>query len=207
MAWLLAEDKALKVKLLGIKVNDSNAPVDGRPVNVRYWEPETEKAPLTFPIIIIRHTDIQKDEEREFRGRIDLGYSPEGFDPVTITDGNAYYKSGILGEVPIPYNLDYQITVLSRNSQHDIQLRGIMLHQRYLPTRFGYLEIPEDGTIRSLYVLGTVSDDDTRDADGKRLFSTNYSVRIATELVENASVVEKVQQVVLGIETLPEEYS
>jgi hypothetical protein len=207
VAWLLAEDRALKLKLQGIKVTDTNAPVGGRPVAVRYWEPETERSPLTFPIIMIRHTDIQKDEEREHRGRIDLGYSPEGFDPVTITNGNAYYQSKIYAEFPIPYNLDYQVSVLSRNSQHDIQLRGIMLQTQYLPTRFGFLEIPEDGTVRSLYVLGSVSDDDATDADGKRLFSTNYVVRIATELVEGAHLIDQVQQVIMGVSTLPEEYS
>jgi hypothetical protein len=199
MPELLAEDRALKVKLSGIKVTDTNAPAGGRPVTVKYGMPETERSDLTFPMIFIEHTDITPDPEREHRGRIDLGYSPEGFDPVTIVNGRADYRSGIYSEFPIPYNLDYQVTVISRNSQHDIFLAATMLHSQYLPARFGFLEIPEDGTTRSLFLLGSIPSNDFRDQDGKRLFGRLHSIRIATEIVENAHTISAVESVISEI--------
>lgn len=202
MAWLLAEDKALKLKFQGVKVQDTNAPVGGRPAMVKYWMPETERSDFIYPAITIRHSDIQKDSDREHRGRIDLGYSPEGFDPVTITDGNANYRSGIYGEFPIPYNLDYEIEVLTRTAQHDIYLAGLMLQPQYLSARFAYLEIPEDGTVRSLFLLGnSVDSEDTRDQDGKRLFSRRYLIRIATELVMSPHTIAAVEEVIAEVNT------
>lgn len=173
MPWLLNEDRAIKAKLLGLTVQDVNAP-SGRPVKVRFRLPEVELADVDFPMVIIEHAGITKDEEREHRGTIRLGYTPEGLPEV---DGG--YKT----EFPIPYNLDYQISVYSRKAHHDIALRAALAQADRIPARFGYIEIPQDGTVRRLDLIGGPETEAIKDEDGKRTFVQTYMVRVSSELL------------------------
>jgi hypothetical protein len=217
MPWLLNEDAALKTKLQGLKVNDVNEPMGGRPVAVRFRLPETELGDMTLPIIIIEHAGISKDSEREHRGRERLNYIPEGYDPrgiwptlVDVVDaptddgvddrttnarGELYDTAdptkGVLeddipyfAEFPIPYNLDYQVTVYSRKALHNRDLLGKLAAVDRLPHRFGYLEIPQDGTIRRLDLIGGPTEDHDKDRDGKRIFRSIYAVRVSSELIQ-----------------------
>lgn len=204
MPWLLNEDNALKQKLQGLKVNDANQPVGGRPVIVRYRQPETENAPLSFPAITIHHTGFDRDPSREHRGRIELNYVPEQF-PAQDMEANVG-RSGYFAEFPIPYNLNYEIQVITRNSQHDFQLAAAMQGFHYLPARFGYLAIPEDGTVRRLDIQGSFFSNDERDSHGKRLFTRYYAIQISTELVENPHTIDRVEQVLAGVDFRPEDF-
>lgn len=182
MPWLLAEDEALKRKLQGILVSDANAPDAGRPVTVRFRLPESELGEVTYPLIVLNHLGISRDPDREIRGfPIMLPYTPEG------------QQSPTLSEWPIPYNIEYQIVVYSRKAVHDILLTAALAQMDRIPARFGYLEIPQDGTIRRLDLLEGPTPEHMKDADGKRIFREVYRVQVSSELLP--SQIEEAAQV------------
>jgi hypothetical protein len=189
MPWLINEDRAVKVKLTGLTVTDANAP-EGRPVAVRYRVPESELAQQTFPLIVIEHAGIEKADDREHRGQTYLPYAPEGattwWDPAA--SGWDVTKSPYQMDYPVPYNLRYRILVYTRESWHDISLAATLAQRIYIPARFGFLEIPEDGTVRTLDLLGGPEVVSTRDSDGKRLFRREYLISVASEMLPETAV-------------------
>jgi hypothetical protein len=56
-----------------------------------------------------------------------------------------------------------------------------------IPARFGFLTIPEDGTVRRLDLLGGPELVDTRDEDGKRLFRREYLISVSSELLASVA--------------------
>lgn len=175
MAFILSEDEALKAKLEGLTVNDINNP--NRPVPVWFRFPEMEARTITYPNIIIERIGLERDTDREHRGYIELGYYPDAFeqaeDPTDL-------DTGLFTDFPIPYLFSYAVVIQSRNILHDISLQSQLTQVQYLPSRFGYLEIPEDGTIRRLDVEGPENLDTI--VDNKRLFRKAYSVSVSSEL-------------------------
>jgi len=175
MAFILSEDEALKAKLSGITVSDINNL--NRPVKVWFRFPEPEIRTITYPNIVIERLTYERDTEREHRGYIQLGYSPDGFpalaDPTNLNTG--YYT-----DFPIPYLFHYAVVVQTRNALHDITIQSQLAQLNFLPSRFGYLEIPEDGTIRRLDVTGPENMDTI--ADNKRFFRKSYLVSVSSEL-------------------------
>ena len=188
MPWLLNEDAALKFKLQGLTVTDANAP-NGRNVPVRYRLPETEVSDLTFPIIVIQQDGWYPAPEREHRGFVQLPYAPEGFNPwwtdtgpatTTFSPSDSPYYSFF----PYPYNFDYFITVYSRfMHEHTIPLVSKLAAFDRLHPKFAFLDIPQDGTKRTMQLLSGPSLEPTRDGDGKRIFAVSYKVRVFSELV------------------------
>lgn len=192
MPYLLNEDAAVKAKLKGLTVADANAPVGGRPVTVRFRLPEDEMADQTFPFVAITRTNIAPATEREHRGKVALMYTPE-----SVADWNpdveTYDTSPYVVDFPIPVDIHYQITVRARKEQHIISLAAQLAQQDRLPYRFGFLEVPQDGTVRSLFVDGGPDFTPARDGDSKRLFQANYLIRIPTELL--AATIEQATKV------------
>lgn len=194
MPWLLNEDAAIKEKFKGLVVTDANAPPEGRPVAVRFLLPGYELATMDYPTIVITHGGVSKADDREHRGPAHLPYIPEDQDPnVLSADGQPYIASGATSvypdrsplrtrEQPIPYNVDYQVVAYHRLQQHQTQLTAALGLIERIPARFGYLEIPQDGTIRSLDLIGGPERVAEKDSDGKRVFRTHYSVRVYSEL-------------------------
>lgn len=188
MPWLLNEDAALKFKLQGLQVKDANAP-NGRNVPVRYRLPETEVADLTFPIIVIQQDGWYPAPEREHRGFVQLPYAPEGYNSwwndsgsaTTVFDPN---DSPYWSFFPYPYNIDYFVTVYSRfMHEHTIPLVSQLAAFDRLHPKFAFLDVPQDGTKRTMQLLSGPSLEPTRDGDGKRLFAVSYKVRVFSELV------------------------
>lgn len=182
MPYLLNEDAAVKRKMQGLKVTDANAPSGGRPVGVRYRLPEDEIGELTFPLIVIDRTQLSPATDREHRGRVALQYTPESvaeWNP----DVEVYETSPYVVDYPIPVDVLYQITVLARKETHLVDLTAKLQQPDRLPYRFGFLEIPEDGTVRSLFVDGGPEFASTKDNEGKRLFQASFAIRIPTELL------------------------
>lgn len=178
MTWLLNEDAGLKAKFAGLTVEAANGNL---PVGVRYRLPE-QFADRTWPLIVIDHAGMDKDAEREHRGHALLPYAPEGqpkWDDYTDPSASPYW----LEEWPIPYNLDYQISVYSRKAHHDIALRAALAQADRIPARFGYIEIPQDGTVRRLDLIGGPETEAIKDEDGKRTFVQTYMVRVSSELL------------------------
>lgn len=188
MPWLLSEDAALKKKLQGLQVFDANAP-GGRIVPVRYRLPQVELADLTFPIIVIDHDGWYEAPEREHRGFVKLPYAPEGYAPwwtdtgpaTTVYDPN---DSPYWSFFPLPYNLDYTVTVYARFMQdHLVPLVAQLAGYDRLNAKFGYLDVPQDGTKRTLQLLGGPAQMAEYDSNGKRIFEAIYKVRVFSELV------------------------
>lgn len=188
MPWLYNEDAALKVKLQGLVVFDNNAPSGGRPVPVRFRLPQDELANLSYPIIIIEHAGWIPDPEREHRGtNIQLPYAPEGYSqwwgptqPADVT-ASPYYA-----DFPMPYRFNYQITVYARfMTQHMRPLVAQLLTDPYLPAKFGYLNVPQDGTVRSMFLEGGPEEGYGFDEDSKRMLKTTFLVSVFSELVQN----------------------
>lgn len=188
MPWLFSEDVALKKKLQGCVVYDANAP-DGRSVPVRFRLPETEVADLTFPIIIIEHDGWYPAPEREHRGYVQLPYSPEGYpiwwnDTGPATTSFDPKDSPYWSFFPIPYNLDYFVTFYTRfMTDHTIPLIQQLAQYDKLHPKFAFLDVPQDGTKRTLQILGGPSAVDGYDENNKRYFSVKYKVRVFSELL------------------------
>lgn len=193
MPWLRNEDAAMKVRLQGLTVVDTNAPVGGRPVGVRYRLPQDELANLTYPVIIIEHAGVYPDQERMQSGEmVQIPYTPEGLTPFqfgTATDPHALTPADspyFTPFPPTPYNLDYQVTVYGRFWDAHIQpLLAELATLWRLPAKSGAMYIPQDGTLRTMRLLGGPEEGYGQDEDGKRLFKIVYRVRLYTELLED----------------------
>jgi hypothetical protein len=110
---------------------------------------------------------------------VDETEDPAGEDTYTVDPADVPFYS----DFPIPYNIDYQITVYSRKALHDRVLVASLAANDRIPERFGFLEIPEDGTFRRLDLIGGPSPEVEKDRDGKRIFRSIYAVRVSSELL------------------------
>lgn len=186
MPWIYNEDSALKKKLQGLTVTDATAPPGGRAVPVRYRLPEDELATLTYPCIIIEHIGLYPDPSREHRGYIQIPYAPEGKAIWWAENATAYDPSlsPYWGWFPLPYNFDYRIVVYTRKMAEHLQpLMTTLAQQPYLPYHWGQLDVPQDGTYRSMFLLGGPEIEYGKDQDGKRLFRATYMIRVLSEIV------------------------
>jgi len=170
MPYIINEDKALKSLLTGITVSDSGN--SNRPVGVWFGQPDTEIRAQSYPYITIELVGVSEAFDRAHRGYVPFVYAPEGTNPEEQYEG--WY--------PIPVNLDYQVTTYSRQPRHDRQIINALFSPGRLPLRFGLLEIPEDGTVRRVDMLGFVKRDTTE--QDKRLFSNVYNVQISSEFLQ-----------------------
>lgn len=196
--FLLAEDAALKMRLASMAVSDDRN--TSRPVQVFYRHPEktTEKS---YPFATIEMFDIKHDTEVQ-HSFTDLyyadgeGISPEKQAELTYVDyyPSEYNEEGLQDLVDgggflrmdsfTPVTLTYQVTTYCRSARHDRQLTSLILRRIFPLMGRGWLEIPEDGTLRRLTLL------DWRPADildgeagyKKRLFRKVYTVTINAEL-------------------------
>lgn len=201
--WIFAEDEALKLKLKGLLVSDANNA--SRQVPVRFRLPENEVANMTYPSIIIEHAGWNRDPEREHRGITQLQYAPTNY--ASWLDPTLIEQSPYETEFPIPYNLDYQVTIYARFYNHILDLTGQLAQWNLLPSRNGFLAIPQDGTVRRLDLLGGPEPDFERDNDGKRIFKSLYSVRVSSELLAaDISTATEAMSVALSLSLLPSVY-
>lgn len=188
MAFLLSEDKALRDKLSGITVTDqkSEGGTTPRIVGVWFGQPDQELRNQSYPYITIDMIDIAKDPQREMRGKTDAAY----LIPASMTIGT---NESFQTDLPIPVNIDYQITTYSRHPRHDRELISQLLYSR-LPLRFGYLEVTEKSTtvgaettnlntFRRLEVMDVSKRDVTE--SGKRLFMNAVTVRVSSEMPQD----------------------
>ncbi|WP_063728980.1 hypothetical protein [Streptomyces sp. RTd22] len=187
MSWIANEDAAIKAKLQGLVVKDTNTPAEGLPVDVRFRLPENELATSTFPIIVIERTRVEPDHQREHRGTVELGYTPEGYDTA---------KSYLTAD-PIPYLFEYQVTVYARKQRHAANIAQMLSVRDYLHPRWAYLEVPQDGTVRRLEVAGGPEFNEGRDSQGKRLWQVDYLLHLSAELLDEIAEIKPVQTVEL----------
>lgn len=202
MTFLLSEDLALKLRLQGMTVTDQKATGDNfdRQVAVWFGYPDQEIRAQAYPYVTIEMIDIQHDSSREMRGTTDADY----LFPV----GNVILANTTqILDLPIPVNIDYQVTTYSRNPLHDRQIVAQLIYKK-LPHRFGYLEIPEKSVTSGDVTTNTITvrrmdvmDISKRDIveQGKRLYQNVVTVRISSE-VSNADFEKKTSYTVQSID-------
>lgn len=189
MPWLRNEDAALKKKLQDLVVYDENAPQGGRDVPVRYRLPQDELANLSYPIIIIKHAGLYPDPEREHRGYVQLPYAPEGYNtwwPDADPTQADVTMSPYFANFPMPYRFNYEVVLYARFMNAHVQpLVAQLATMNYLPAKWGFLEVPQDGTVRSMFLQGGPDFGYGQDEDGKRMIKVTYLISVFSELVEN----------------------
>lgn len=203
MPFLINEDRALKLKLQGLVVHDATAPPAGRKVTVRFRNPEYELADAVYPLVMIEHVRISRSEEREMRGPVSVHYAPEGYPGwPDMTDPQ---QSPYQAESPIPLDIDYQVDAYCRKELHLIELVDQMVRFHRIPHRFGYVAVPEDGTVRRLDVLGGPEFSESKDELGKRLFAASWSIRVSSEIfLSEILTLTEAQKVLLEIVDKPD---
>jgi hypothetical protein len=203
MSFLLSEDEALRNLLKGMVVTDQKSVTGAgatRSVKVYFGQPDQELRDQTYPYITIDMIDIAEDFNRAMRGRVKPTYISN---PNTIGTDTPYDDEVHDWDInfPIPVNIDYQITVYSRQPRHDREILAQLLYTK-IPLRFAVLET-DDNTVRRLDVLDVSKRDVTE--QGKRLFVNAITVRVSSEIApETFNKMYKVLQLnVYGTEDNP----
>ena len=189
MTFLLSEDKALRDLLLNMTVTDQQSTGPGstpRKVEVWFGQPDQEIRSQSYPYITIDMIDIAEDFARAHRGKVKPAYYDDPatvwtYDSIQETFGSTSWdaeNNDWYIDFPIPVNIDYQITVYSRQPRHDRQIMAQLLFNK-IPLRFAVLET-DDNTVRRLDVLD-ISKRDITEA-GKRLFVNAITVRVSSEI-------------------------
>lgn len=192
--FTLAEDAALKSRLQAVTVSDDrNAQ---RPVSVffRYPEGDVEKE---YPFITLELVDIAFAQDRAMSevnyyyadpdSSLDLVPSNMDYYPSEFTSsdlaGQVVTDSYMRTEQFVPVNLIYQVTTYCRSQRHDRTLTMLLL-RRVFPFRRGFIDIPEDGTIRRCDLLDWQQSDllDQEAGYKKRVFRKVYTVSINAEI-------------------------
>lgn len=217
--WLYVESRAIKKKLQGIRVTASNYP-EGREVPVGFIGPDFEVRNAEYPGIYLTYGDMVRATDREHRGTAALEYAPSGFpsDVLVPADMEDKENAGVVAwdeagfdrlsspyrftEHPLPYNFVFQIAVLTRNHQQAFEIMSHLSSDHYLHDRWGYLEVPEDGTIRTLELTGGPDVSVIRDEDGKRLVQVLYSVSVSSELNTELPAAANAQVDINRVETI-----
>lgn len=184
MVFLLGEDEALRKKLQGMVVHDQKSDGSETPRQVGVWfgQPDQELRAQNYPYVTIDMINLQRDTMREMRGKTNADYlRPED---LTADDFEV--------DLPIPVNIDYQITTYSRHPKHDREMLSQLLTSRLI--RFGTLSIVEKTEVvgdvttnyvseRRMDVLNVAKRDSTEQA--KRLFVNAITVRVSSEMVQS----------------------
>jgi hypothetical protein len=191
MTWLLNEDAALlqpKFKLQHMTVTDAKSkefPGGTRNVPVRFRQVSNEAVQLTYPIVIIEFLGPMFASERmQQSGPMYIPYAPEGIPTWWSYDDTTWNADKYrVDQFPTPYNLEYRVTVYSRDAMHQFALMAQMAQPDRVPPRMGWLDIPQDGTWRWMHLMGGPDHEYARDKDNKLIFRTTYLIRIESELL------------------------
>jgi hypothetical protein len=211
--FLFAEDNALKQRLMHLSVKDDQS--NERPLQVfyRFPEKETEKV---YPFVTIERVGLQHATNRQeseqtytYAGsssRTTLRYYPSEMNEQELA---TFAGSGRVSmEQPVPVDLMYQVTTYARNPIHDVQITALLL-RRVLPFRRGFIEVPEDGTIRRLDLLNWQQSDIADQEAGyrkrifRKIFTLSMSAEIPTSDLFAVRAVDQVVGTITGSSTLP----
>jgi hypothetical protein len=173
--FIVAEDLALKSFLQGMTVGDEK--VASRPVKVWFGYPDVEIRAQEFPFATIDLIDIIPANDRQ-----NSGYWSDGDYQGTIAPvNNVSYRY----EMPIAYDLVYQVATYARNPRHDRALLYQMANK--FPSKYGKLDVPNElGTeigYRSMFLDGFVKRDAVDGETGNRRTLRNvYTIRVVSEM-------------------------
>ena len=188
--FLLAEDEAMKAKLSGLTVA---APREsgGRKRVKTYYRFPSEEMERTYPFITIERTDIAFAADRAHSAEITaIDYWPsewETFAEYAVAHGLTDFDIDLASAEATrwhPYDIHYQVATYARSAQHDAEMTATLLGTAYLPDRWGYLDVPADGSSRWLDRVGYAQADLLEVAGGttKRTFRKIYNVTVSAHL-------------------------
>ena len=173
--FIVAEDLALKSLLQGMVVGDEKTAE--RPVKVWFGYPDVEVRAQEFPFITIDLIDVVPASDLQTSGKMS---DPDYRGTVAPEAGITY-----VFDIPVAYDLVYQVTTYARNPRHDRALLYQMFNK--FPSKFGKLAVPNQiGTeigYRSMFVDGFVKRDAVDGETGNRRTLRNvYTVRVISEM-------------------------
>lgn len=178
MAFMLAEDAALKTYLQGMTVADEkNA---NRSVQVWFGFPDVEVRTQDFPFVTIEVTDIRMGNERQTWGYVmDSTFNGTKAPTGAVSNPDIYTY-----DMPIAYDIEYQISTYARHPRHDRAIIQQML--RRFPSKFGYLNVPTElgaDRFRHMFLESFIKRDTVDPVAGnKRLMRNIYTVRVISEM-------------------------
>jgi len=196
--FIIAEDAALKSHLAGMTVADEKS--GARQVKVWFGYPDVEVRTQEFPFVTIDLIDINPANDRQNSGVMyDIDYN-----------GTVAPVTGFLHQydIPVAYDLVYQITSYARHPRHDRAIMMQLLNK--FPSKFGKLAVPNQlGTetgYRSMFLDGFVKRDAVESETGnRRLLRNALSVRVVSEMTPTlaASATRRTETVFLDTKTPP----
>jgi hypothetical protein len=209
--FLLAEDAAVKNRFSNLTVSDDRNASREVQVFFRYPEGETEKI---YPFITVEMVGLSHDTRRQL-SETTLYYSNSAsasnnanyinYYPSELTESemsSMVNNSNVLAVHSfIPVSLVYQITTHTRSALHDRQLSSKIL-RRVVPFRQGFIEIPEDGTIRRFDLMSWSTSDllDRESGYRKRIFRKMFTIQMNAEIAAtDLTSIRKVASVVGNI--------
>lgn len=200
--FIVAEDLALKTHLAGVTVSDEKSA--SRQVKVWFGYPDVEARAQEFPFITIDLIDIVPANERQQQGR--FSDTDNRGTQTPVADSTFTY------DVPIAYDLIYQVTSYTRHPRHD---RAVMYQlMNKFPSKYGKLAVPNElGTetsYRSMFLDGFAKRDSVEGETGnRRLLSNVWTLRVISEMSAAAAIaIKTVQTVELNTTTtyIPSQY-
>jgi hypothetical protein len=198
--FLLAEDAALKAWLQGMTVGDDKSA--SRPVKAFFGYPDVEIRDQSFPFVTIDLIDILQANDRQTQGRL---YDSDYRGTTAPVAGISYSY-----EIPVAYDLTYQITTYTRHPRHDRAVIFQMLNR--FPSKYGKLPVPNElGTEtvnRSMFLDGFIKRDAVDGETGnRRLLRNVFTIRVVSEMTPSVAAVaaQQVENVMINIPdaTLP----
>lgn len=208
--FLLAEDAAVKARFSNIAVSDDKEAQRIAQVFFRYPEGEKEK---NYPFITIENVGLVHNTRLQHSEQ-DYYYSTSAGASVGNPAFINYFPSE-MGETElqglmdaetvylkmdsfVPVILIYQIATYARSAIHDRQLTAKIL-RRVAPFRRGFIDVPEDGTVRRFDLISW-SNSDLLDGEAgyrKRIFRKVYTIHMSAEIpASDITQVKRVESVV-----------
>jgi hypothetical protein len=172
MSFILSEDLALKTLLTGITVADEKN--SARTVGVWFANPDVESRSQSYPYITIELLDFDPATYRQHSG---LFQDNDAQGTIAPSGATTYTY-----EIPIAWDLVYQITTYSRHPRHD---RAIIAHllNKVFPSKKGYLAVPNDLGTETSYRHLMLEEFVKRDTieDNRRLYRNVFTVTVTSE--------------------------
>lgn len=172
MSFILSEDLALKTLLTGITVTDEKN--SSRSVGVWFANPDVESRTQSYPYLTIELLDFDPATYRQHSGI----FEDNDFQGTIAPSGATTYKY----EIPIAWDLVYQITSYSRHPRHDRAIISYLLNKVFVSKR-GYLAVPNDLGTETSYRHLMLEEFVKRDTieDNRRLYRNVFTVTVSSE--------------------------
>lgn len=172
MSFILSEDLALKTILTGITVADEKNST--RSVGVWFANPDVESRSQSYPYITVELLDFDPATYRQHSGL----YQDSDLQGTIAPSGDTTYTY----EIPVTWDLVYQITTYSRHPRHDRAIIAHLLNKVFVSKK-GYLAVPNDLGTETSYRHLILEEFVKRDTieDNRRLYRNVFTVTVSSE--------------------------